>query len=301
MEKKVKVVFHLGGEGADDNDRTFGKNGSFFRLLQERSGVEIDFVRFCDNYFGDCHKSDFLRECSDAQVVITDISTISVGSDGWERGKDEMYSIIQEISISNPRARIFTRTVDNEESEIHRYGLAEPIDLVNESCVYKAIKNCVKKEGLPEILVFDDNTIHRESSYEQLSDDYNVITVSTYDRAETLIKEGLVDIVLLDLLVLASRKNMGRDGLRFVGQEMPLTSSLVFLAIDRGIKRIGVLTDTSHHLHPASASLDVFRGRLIRNLGDIRLVFSNSSFDLLSKGEIKVKNWKRLVEKISAV
>ena len=68
------------------------------------------------------------------------------------------------------------------------------------------------------------------------------------------------DIVLTDLLVPASRKSQGNKGMEFVGQEMPLGTTIALYALIAGIKMVAVVTDMNHHDHPASAALDSIDG-----------------------------------------
>ena len=68
------------------------------------------------------------------------------------------------------------------------------------------------------------------------------------------------DIVLTDLLVPASQQAMGEDGLKFVGQEMPLGTTIALLALCSGVKKVAVVTDINHHDHPGSAAFDRFPG-----------------------------------------
>jgi len=68
------------------------------------------------------------------------------------------------------------------------------------------------------------------------------------------------DVVLTDLLVPASKQAQGGEGMRLVGQEMPLGSIIALLALNAGIKNVAVVTDKNHHHHPASAAFDCFRG-----------------------------------------
>lgn len=64
------------------------------------------------------------------------------------------------------------------------------------------------------------------------------------------------DAVLSDLLMPASRESMGNDGMKFIGQEMPVGLVLALLAAKNGAKYVAVVTATNHHDHPASAMLD---------------------------------------------
>jgi CheY-like chemotaxis protein len=64
------------------------------------------------------------------------------------------------------------------------------------------------------------------------------------------------DAVLSDLLMPASRESMGGEGMKFVGQEIPVGLVLALLAAKNGAKYVAVVTATNHHHHPASAMLD---------------------------------------------
>ncbi|MFA6445724.1 MAG: hypothetical protein WCW14_00535, partial [Candidatus Paceibacterota bacterium] len=66
------------------------------------------------------------------------------------------------------------------------------------------------------------------------------------------------DVVLTDLLVPASQQAQGPDGSRYVGQEMPLGTTIALLALVAGVKKVAVVTDMNHHNHPASAAFDCF-------------------------------------------
>lgn len=69
------------------------------------------------------------------------------------------------------------------------------------------------------------------------------------------------EVVLTDLLMPASEREMGDNGFKFVGQEMPVGFGLVLMAAQCGARFAAVFTDTSHHNHPASALLDPFESR----------------------------------------
>ena len=68
------------------------------------------------------------------------------------------------------------------------------------------------------------------------------------------------DIVLTDLLVPASQQAMVGDGLKFVGHEMSLGTTIALLALCGGVKKVAVVTDMNHHNHPGSAAFDCFSG-----------------------------------------
>ncbi|MEK9157622.1 MAG: hypothetical protein AAB638_00350 [Patescibacteria group bacterium] len=82
------------------------------------------------------------------------------------------------------------------------------------------------------------------------------------------------DVVLTDLLVPASNNQQGREGYRFVGQEMPLGTVIAIRALAAGIKRVAIITDMNHHNHPASAAFDHLKGF---SIGDVRLMCDNDN------------------------
>lgn len=82
------------------------------------------------------------------------------------------------------------------------------------------------------------------------------------------------DVVLLDLMMPASRNAQGGQGLDFVGKEMPIGTFLILLALRAGVKNIGMVTDTNHHHHPASAALDPIN-RIVIKVGDTRIFATN--------------------------
>lgn len=121
------------------------------------------------------------------------------------------------------------------------------------------------------ILVIDDSVSNQAAAKAQLSG-HEVTVVGSYDEGRDLLatededgipREGKHDfeVVLVDLLMPASRHRQGNEGSRFVGQEMPVGIFLALLAAKTGAKYVAVLTDSDHHSHPASACLDVFNSR----------------------------------------
>jgi len=138
------------------------------------------------------------------------------------------------------------------------------------------------------ILVIDDNQTHLDAAVAQLGDEHEVVVASSYDKGRdqlapevdyTKVRElcdgGMsmaeakkaaatpeisFDVVLCDLLMPASRHQQGPDGARFVGQEMPIGIFLAILAAKNGVGHVGLLTDSDHHSHPASACLDAISG-----------------------------------------
>lgn len=84
------------------------------------------------------------------------------------------------------------------------------------------------------------------------------------------------DVVLLDLMMPASRSAQGLDGMSFVGKQMPVGTFLILLALHAGVKNIAMVTDMNHHHHPASAALDPINRSVIK-VSDVKIFATNYS------------------------
>lgn len=82
------------------------------------------------------------------------------------------------------------------------------------------------------------------------------------------------DAVLCDLLMPAGR-NQQRECMKYVGQEMSVGWSLALEAARQGAKYVAVVTDMSHHDHPASAMLDSL-SRHVFAIDGARMLMTNS-------------------------
>jgi len=116
---------------------------------------------------------------------------------------------------------------------------------------YEAVEAELKRRGFTKNPYDKDTTVEeRKARWEE------------QQRVEVgLCPAPSFDAVLSDLLMPASRMTMGPDGLKYVGQEMPVGFALTLKAVLAGAKHVAVVTDTNHHNHPASAMLDAFSSR----------------------------------------
>ena len=129
------------------------------------------------------------------------------------------------------------------------------------------------------ILVLDDSTAHRFSAPSLLRD-HDLTVVSTYEEAEMRLGADKFDAFLGDLMLPASEKTLSPKAYHFVGEEMPLGTILALLALKHGVKYVAVLTDTNHHMHPASAAFDEFQPRWTGPfaVGDTRILCGGDDF-----------------------
>lgn len=160
-----------------------------------------------------------------------------------------------------------------------------------------------------KILVIDDSVANQESAKSQLAE-HDLTVVSTYDDGLELVRDKDLkchfDVVLADLLMPASSRqiNPNGKGVHLIGQEMPVGIFLALSAATNGAKYVAVLTDSSHHAHPASACLDAFYGYgeakpVPFTVGGAVMLLSNTRAWVDEVGEnqpVRAKNWKKLLD-----
>ena len=159
-----------------------------------------------------------------------------------------------------------------------------------------------------KILVIDDAAHNTQAAISQLGEAHQLTTASSYDEARKLLvgnpwaneEAQKFDVILTDLMMPASGMRQGEEGLRFVGKLMPVGVFLVLLAAKSGAKYIGLLTDTGHHDHPASAALDDMYETVLQ-INSAKTVFINNKFmDHQRKGKkvVSIKRWDQLLEEL---
>lgn len=160
------------------------------------------------------------------------------------------------------------------------------------------------------ILVIDDSKMHLQAAVQTLGQDHELTTCLSYDEAVKLLdpqwdeekrhqlrteyeKQGLGfktasekasaeskkpywEVVLCDLLMPAGRTSQGDEGLKYVGQEMPIGLALALKAAQNGGQYVAVVTDTDHHSHPASALLDFQYTGYCLQINNAKALFINS-------------------------
>lgn len=155
-----------------------------------------------------------------------------------------------------------------------------------------------------KILVIDDNPVHQQSARQTL-EGHDLTVVDSYDLGQKLVKKDHgFEAVLVDLLMPASRQALGTRGEQFGGQEMPVGIFLALLAAKNGAKYVAVLTDSSHHDHPASACFDAFNPHedspTVFTVESARVLLCNG-WDFLNQDEKPMsKNWGKLLDYLIA-
>ena len=125
------------------------------------------------------------------------------------------------------------------------------------------------------ILIIDDDVFNLAAAKQVRSAEHELTVCGDADEALELLQpenwKGW-EVVLADLMLPAPRYKQTEDGIRFVGEEMPIGWAFVLLAAKRGAKYAAVVTTLNHHHHPASAMLDGFS-----SLGDPGFVVDNTT------------------------
>jgi CheY-like chemotaxis protein len=118
-----------------------------------------------------------------------------------------------------------------------------------------------------KILVIDDSPIHQASARQTLKghdltiamsyeEGFNILTPLSYMGYVKKGEKGAeYDVVLSDLLMPASGTMMANPE-EFVGQEQPLGWALLLRAVLNAARYAALVSQTSHHDHPAAFALD---------------------------------------------
>lgn len=106
------------------------------------------------------------------------------------------------------------------------------------------------------VLLVDDSFINRQAAEWQFENN-SVLGVASYKAAVDAISKTHFDLVLLDLLMPPESFMLSEQAFDKVsGSEFPAGIFVALLAAAHGAKEIYVVTDASHHDHPAVALLD---------------------------------------------
>lgn len=156
-----------------------------------------------------------------------------------------------------------------------------------------------------KILVIDDKKLHRDAAVDQFQG-HDLTVVETYDEGQKALgydnedrmtSKHDFDAVFVDLMLPASDQQQA--GFDLAGTEMPVGIFLALLAAKNAAKpcQVGLLTDTNHHQHPASACIDAFGDKFndpsVLDVGSSKLILANQHRFIGDRGE---KKWKALLE-----
>lgn len=163
-----------------------------------------------------------------------------------------------------------------------------------------------------KILLVEDTQRHIDAAKSQLSE-HELTIVTGFDQAREELglrcmdtprhdNYGLevlpFDVLLTDVMLpKGGSECMGPEGQELAEQQgpMPYGPIIALHAIQRGIKRVGILTDGNHHSDPFIFAFDNLKGFQI---ADVRVVCSNEYVILGSSIRELIKDWAKLLEMV---
>ncbi|MEI6835759.1 MAG: response regulator [Candidatus Falkowbacteria bacterium] len=110
------------------------------------------------------------------------------------------------------------------------------------------------------ILVIDDKIANLEAAEKQFAEkNVELIVMGTYAGAVYFINNEHFDIVLSDLMLPGDDEGISCNNPE-IGQDVPYGLLLAILAKNRGVEKVAILTDISHHAGPIAWSMDKLMG-----------------------------------------
>jgi len=107
------------------------------------------------------------------------------------------------------------------------------------------------------ILVVDNHELNRASAAYQFGDGNELSVCETYKEGVELLRSRPFDVALLDLLMPPESFTLsGAAFEKVVGSEFPAGIFAALVAARAGVREVRIITDASHHDHPATALID---------------------------------------------
>lgn len=250
--RQVKVVLHCQVDG--DIYTSQGKGG-IKGWLEEKFGEDIVYRPFSGHLVG-TNLSQFLAECQDADLVVTDAWTHPENNlISTKEAQEKMADVLRQVQKINPEAVLFAELMEGVH-EVAAHRIAQAHTCYRDDCIIGAMeqvrawKSRDDADQLPVILVVDDSPANLQAARDQFMG-CRLITETLYLSAITILENHSVDVVLTDLMMPCESANQGPEGKKFVGQEAPMGAFVALKAIEVGVEKVFVVSDTNHHDHPA--------------------------------------------------
>ncbi len=128
------------------------------------------------------------------------------------------------------------------------------------------VKNLERSTISGKKIIALDNSSHNQAAARHQFGATNELTVlATYIDAISALKKNSYDIAVLDLLMPPESHLLGPDAFsRVVGSEFPAGLFIALLAARQGVREVYIVSDSSHHDHPATAIMgSVFSAPLV--------------------------------------
>jgi CheY-like chemotaxis protein len=192
----------------------------------------------------------------------------------------------------NKKARIMAELMESyDRVAVHRAG-ATPFASWQDDTVNDTFRQIVKEvHGALRILVVEDNPLHIESAKVLLAE-HSVTVVSGFDQALDEL-ERMPDVVLTDCMIpKGGDRTMSPEGKRLAESQgpMPYGPIIALHAIQKGVKKVGIITSGNHHSDPFIFAFDGLNGF---TAGDVKVVCTNRCEN--AKG---AKDWAKLLKQL---
>jgi CheY-like chemotaxis protein len=215
-------------------DLTYGNNGAVKHDIERMFGEKIELKSFGGDLRA--NNSLFVGACATADVVVLDL----LDSLGSSKVMDVVESNLRK---QNPKVLILRHT-DGHEPGYNK------ISCWTDDRIIQALELArAKKQGEIAMLVVDDKISNLAAAREQFSQE--VVTTSSYIKAIEILQTFKVHEVATDLMMPCEDANQGREGLEWVGKLEPMGIFVALKAVEVGAVAY-VVSDTSHHDHPAA-------------------------------------------------
>lgn len=277
----------------------------YFPLKEEEDGPHTRAIAMV---LSTLFKLEFVESKEEAQIVLTSQVDESL------RYLDEGYAVIHltsknptmgfsppaEGAIRHPEFSKRYRTAD-----ILQFipGMVRALADFKQLTEAPAAAPSAAELGLPEslpvsqienkkILVLDDSALNRSSAQFQFGAANELEVVETYQAAAHALQQQSYDIVALDLLMPPESFTLSQQAYaRVAGTEFPAGGIMSLIAANSGSTYVVVITDASHHDHPATALLDFLWDRPLQFVNGSTLVFKQAGVRRIEESGEYVKDW----------
>lgn len=292
--KKVKVVVHC---QADWTDRIDILRRDLEDQLSAEGALEI---RGFFGYLQGLKLEDFLNACEKADVVITDAETGDELDSAvyWtsKQAEESMLEVLQRVRTRNPKAKLFAQLMEGVH-KVAAHRIATPHENYSDGNIISALEEAhiwkAKESGDPRpiILVVDDKPVNIKAARNQFCGQLVVTCQSYLDAMSILDGNHPVDVVMTDLMMPCEDENQGNKGQQFVGQEMPMGVFVANKAVEAGVERVFVVSDTNHHDHPAGHVAE-----LLTKSGPISWICGYRCQMIPNEQGVSVKAWSNMLK-----
>jgi CheY-like chemotaxis protein len=150
-----------------------------------------------------------------------------------------------------------------------------------------------------KILLVDDSPRQRRAAKAQLAAlGHDVVATSSYVDAIRMAGEDHYHVALIDLFMPAEAETLGAEALaKHLGTEIAVGFPLAMALTAKGIKHVGMATDTNHHAHPLSAAVDWLQKEPLQINGSTVCMMHANTVE--SDGQM-VKDWAHALRRLLA-